>query len=127
MARPFGSISSARAGLPPLLSVRDSTARTRRYSALDEEALLSEEVAEPGAAVTLELDHAVAGGAAGAEGAFQVGCELCDEFRVPRQPVDDRDGLAAPALRLETELRGRTRGRRLALFPELARAVAVGG
>src|SRR2546422_267405 len=72
--------------------------------------------------VALQFHGAVQDGAARAAGAFQLLRQLFQKRRVSRQPVDDRDGLAAAAFLFHPQLRGNLQRDRLI---ELLAALAV--
>ena len=74
-------------------------------SPLDRIALLLENGTHAIAQVALQFHGAVEDGAAGAAGAFELLRQFFQERGVPRQAVDDGDGLAAATFLFHTQLR----------------------
>ena len=98
--------------------------RSHTGSALDDEALLQQEVADPLAVIALEFDRVFRDGAAGPAAALEDSLQRSlEEQGIPRQPEHDRDGLAVAARLLDAQLRNDPIGH--GLLPALAAPAVV--
>src|SRR5207248_11487811 len=88
--------------------------------------LLQQEFADALAQIALQFHGAVAGCSAGAARALQLLAQRLEEHPVARETVDDRDGLAAASLLLDSKLCDDPRGDRLRGGVRAALAVVDG-